>query len=407
MIVGSGVLGLMTAIRLAEAGHRVTVVEGSSTLGNGATSQNLGGIQSGIVYFPKFPACVEPFKQGVTHYAAMFPRAKVNEQPKWYVGPPADVTTLRNRLDQFSIYYRDVPTKERLDIFRVGHHEEFDAVEVIHEFVASSHRVLLDLAQRCKNLGVRLLRGEPVKEIPIGANGHAIGVRTTAHTHVADDIVLASGFGTPAIVETIDRQINPGTNCLGQHFAVSHGTIFLTQTRNPPLRRPIHSVNTDALPSLFPVRNGHVYIVNSNSNLEARDWSSISPYQSSFVDTTRSTMTYHAADLKCDPIGPASTETIPLWAVMGPELTGVPNVSIGNPGRMTYAPVASKELADVVHGSGTGPVVMGPFLERIELSTVRLVTPPTWAHGGVIERSAGIDQQDCTTRILGIRGRSR
>jgi hypothetical protein len=139
--------------------------------------------------------------------------------------------------------------------------------------------------------------------------------------------------------------------------------------------------------------------VNSRSDIVAGDWSSIGPYQS-FVDESHPVRKYDGPDLRCDPTRRASHATAPLSHVMGPESTGIEGLYIATCGRMTFAPAASQQLASVVHGSDAGPVIMRPFVEKIDLATVRMVTPPPWALGGAIERSQGVPYQDCGTRIV-------
>ena len=394
LIGGSGVLGLMTAVRLADAGHRVTVIEGRDRLSSGATSQNLGGIQTGIVYVPKFEACVEPFKEGVGHYQHMFPHAQVNEDPKWYVGTPNDIATLRSRLVDHQISFRDVRLDERLEVFRPESVAAFDGVEVPGEFVASSHRVMQDLAQRCRDLGVTFVLGQPIQDVSFTKDKYglrATGVQTTKGSYGADNVVLACGFGMPDIAAKIDRRFG---SALNRHFAVSRGTYYLTRPGALPLRRAIHTVS-DTLPSIMPARNGHVYIVNSSTDLDKGDWRSLQPYNEGFVNNEHPVMSYEAADLKCapnpelDPDGRATTETIPLPGIVGPRQTGIRNLHFGNPGRMTFAPSASHALAFEVCGHKAGDIVMDPFVRPIEYETAKLVNPPVWAYGGQIERTNG------------------
>jgi glycine/D-amino acid oxidase-like deaminating enzyme len=408
LIVGSGVLGQTTAIRLAQQGHRVTCCEGSISAGDGATTHTLGGIQTGPVYAPRYPSCVEPFKQGVAHFEETFPRGWVVEKPKWYVGLHRDLETLQSRLAEYHIDYRNVRSNELLDVFRLGEHEKFGAVEVPQETVVSGHHVLCGLAQRCKNLGVRFVLGEPVKEVLIDSKSKAVGIRTAnGKQFTADTVILAAGVGTPGIVKAIDAKLNPGADRLGQHFWVDHDTLLVTRgvsnpRGTPSLTRAIHSVSTDVVPTLIPARNGHVVIVNSKSDIATGDWSSIAPYQN-FVDMSHPAVKYDGPDLKCDPTGRASDETPPLSQIMGPESTGVEGLYIATCGRLTFALAAAKCLADAVTRSDTGPETMRPFLEKVELSTVRMVTPPIWAHGGAIERSQGVQYRDCGTRIFGVK----
>jgi hypothetical protein len=69
------------------------------------------------------------------------------------------------------------------------------------------------------------------------------------------------------------------------------------------------------------------------------------------------------------------------------------NPFAGNPGRMTFSPVASHQLASAVCGGPVGDVVMREFDERIEYETFKLVTPPAWSLGGRVDRELATQRQ--------------
>lgn len=107
IVVGGGVAGLMSALRLAEAGQRVLLLE-RDKLGCGATAGNHGVIHSGALFAGLHPEIVVDCKEAQHAYRSSFPGVELSCPRSWYLARPSRLRTFRSLWKQFGITYEEV-----------------------------------------------------------------------------------------------------------------------------------------------------------------------------------------------------------------------------------------------------------------------------------------------------------
>ena len=76
IIIGAGIAGLFTALRLSKNGQKVLVVE-KDKVGSGATIANHGTIHSGAHYMVHYPEIVKSCIEAQDLFLNLFPTAKL------------------------------------------------------------------------------------------------------------------------------------------------------------------------------------------------------------------------------------------------------------------------------------------------------------------------------------------
>lgn len=198
-IVGGGVVGLMTALRLGSSGWRVAVFE-RDRLGAGATSSNHGIVHSGALFAPLHPEIVRDCYAAQAGYESSFPAAVVDTQPAWYVAKPERLASLEKLWAKLGIPHAEVDAAELAELLVVAGTAGVRAARV-RELIISTHLLLSDLAARCAAAGVELLTAAPAGRV-ITENGSVAGVALGATGFAAArHVVLCSGIGTSAILQ--------------------------------------------------------------------------------------------------------------------------------------------------------------------------------------------------------------
>jgi glycine/D-amino acid oxidase-like deaminating enzyme len=111
VVVGGGVVGLMTALRLGSCGWRVAMVE-RDQLGSGATLSNHGIVHSGALFAPLHPEIVPACYAAQSAYEVSFPAALVDVRPAWYPATPPRLAELEKRWAELGIPYAEVEAAE-------------------------------------------------------------------------------------------------------------------------------------------------------------------------------------------------------------------------------------------------------------------------------------------------------
>lgn len=206
VVVGGGVVGLMSAARLAATGQQVLLAEGS-LLGSGATTSNHGIVHSGALYARLHPEVVPACRRAQRLFRATFPDALVPARPSWYVCRPDTLDTYRRSWDDHDITHEPVAPAQVRELLP-GLGDNLAAAAVDEAFI-DTRTLLIELASRCIALGVELRVGYEVGAVVV-AGGRVQGV-LTAHGPVhARHVVLCAGIDTARLLGTAGSRVGNG-----------------------------------------------------------------------------------------------------------------------------------------------------------------------------------------------------
>jgi glycine/D-amino acid oxidase-like deaminating enzyme len=193
VIVGGGISGLMTALRLATCGFRIGLVE-KGEIGSEASTSNHGMIHSGALYSELHPdvatLCVEANKL----FRQTFSDAIVPLEDTWYFASSQRLEHYKQLWQLQGIPYSSV---ERTTWEAILQPEPTISMSCasLPDFVVSPRRILVELVQSCLDVGVEISPLTSVHEI-IFRQGTAaairVGVRETVSAH---QVILCSGLG--------------------------------------------------------------------------------------------------------------------------------------------------------------------------------------------------------------------
>lgn len=204
VIVGGGISGLMTALRLAQCGFRIGLFE-KGEIGSEASTSNHGMIHSGALYSEFHPdialLCIEANRL----FHQTFPDAIIPLEDTWYFATP-------RRLEHFKQLWRlqDIPftdvDKSAWAAILQPEHDIGLACASLPDFIVSPRRILVELVQMCLDLGVEIAPMTPVHEVIChqgAASAIRIGLRETVSAH---KIILCAGLGLIHLFKQIESR---------------------------------------------------------------------------------------------------------------------------------------------------------------------------------------------------------
>ncbi len=202
VIVGGGVSGLMTALRLARCGFRVGLFE-KGEIGSEASTSNHGMIHSGALYSEFHPDIALLCKEANTLFHQAFPDAIVPLQDTWYFASAERLEHFK-RLWRFQgISFTDVEPDAWTTLLRPQHRARL-ACAALPDFIVSPRRILIELVQMCLDLGVDISPMTPVHEV-IFRQGAAAAIRVGHRETVsAQHVILCAGLGLLPFLKQIE-----------------------------------------------------------------------------------------------------------------------------------------------------------------------------------------------------------
>jgi glycine/D-amino acid oxidase-like deaminating enzyme len=211
VIVGGGIAGLATAVRLAKGGLPVTLFE-ASDLGSAASTRNQGWLHSGGYFALDAPAyakaCFASLEETL-RFCPDCPEPHISSMAYLFARPDTLVKPWTDAWTAAGIPWQELPVeKVRAEL------PGLDAARVQHAFQlpdrAIRQQVLLEhLAATAQNSGVEIRTGTPVKCLPI-EDERLAGVVTSAGEEIkARLVVLAGGSSGFALCREFLQQ-HPG-----------------------------------------------------------------------------------------------------------------------------------------------------------------------------------------------------
>ena len=192
-IVGGGISGLMTALRLAKCGFRVGLFE-KGEIGSEASTSNHGMIHSGALYSEYHPEvamlCIEANK--LFHEA--FPDAILPLEETWYFASVPRLEHFERLWHLQGIPFTEVDPRAWTTILQPRYDISL-ACAALPDFVVSPRRILVEMVQMCLDLGVDISPMTPVHAVLL-RQGAAVGIRVGLRETVsAREVILCPGLG--------------------------------------------------------------------------------------------------------------------------------------------------------------------------------------------------------------------
>jgi glycine/D-amino acid oxidase-like deaminating enzyme len=198
-VIGGGIAGLLTALRLARGGHAVALIE-ADRLGSGATTSNHGMVHSGALYVRQHGHVVQHLRQAHAAFSALVPDAELPADWAIYIVPTPDAPDFLDRLRRHRIAYHATDPGQVPEV----HHAVRDAhrLVAIGERVFSSRRIIAVLAGQCLTAEVTVITGATVAGIA-HSGGKVTGVRLSRDHLPARHVVIAAGTGTAQLLSDL------------------------------------------------------------------------------------------------------------------------------------------------------------------------------------------------------------
>ncbi len=203
-IVGGGVTGLMTALRLAKCGFRVGLFE-KGEIGSEASTSNHGMIHSGALYSEFHPDVALLCFEANRLFQQMFPDAILPLEDTWYFGTSQRLDLFKRLWELQGIPFQEVDRSIWTDILQPQHASDLSCAS-LPDFIVSPRRILIELVQMCLDAGVEISPRTWVQDVLLRQGAAAaikVGLRETVSAH---QIILCAGLGVIHLLKQIESR---------------------------------------------------------------------------------------------------------------------------------------------------------------------------------------------------------
>lgn len=201
IIIGAGIAGLFTALRLSKNGQKVLVVE-KDKVGSGATIANHGTIHSGAHYMVHYPEIVKSCIEAQDLFLNLFPTAKLLSKNSIHIvkgkNYPDFERLLKHNQFEYKIIKPDHISELKPNILK---NSKFVS---LREEVYSSREILDILISYCLANGVKFLLGNKIQKIK-SESECVVGICIGSNELIkAKNVIVATGMGTEGILNSIN-----------------------------------------------------------------------------------------------------------------------------------------------------------------------------------------------------------
>ncbi|MGX1811457.1 NAD(P)/FAD-dependent oxidoreductase [Nocardia sp. NPDC055321] len=193
IVIGGGIAGLMTAVRLSHAGLRTALVE-RDALGAGATTGNHGIIHSGALYARHHPHVAALCAEAQHAFHESFPARIVEPRECRYVGTEATLSEYQRLWREHGFTTSTVDPDESAALLASMPQRDFH-VAAVRELVIDTRSMLTDLAADALAHGATLFTGAHARRV-VTERGRVIGVETADGFIAGSSVIVCGGIGT-------------------------------------------------------------------------------------------------------------------------------------------------------------------------------------------------------------------
>ena len=246
IVIGAGVTGLMTSVRLAENGAKVILFE-QGKVGSGASIGNQGIIHSGGMYAELHPEVVGTCKETAKLFTRYFSNAIIPSRKSLFFADKKRIEEIRIIWEEQNLKFDDSSLDEIQEFMRSQIAKRFFGLS-IYEPTVSPKQILINLAQLCLDLGVHIHTMTSVHEI-VHNNNKFVGVKVGRNELVlARGGVLCSGIENKKFMENM--QLKSATR-------IKSRLATMIAIKNNTLNRALISLNYGGL-TLVPTVSDYV-----------------------------------------------------------------------------------------------------------------------------------------------------
>ena len=211
IVIGAGIVGNATAYYLAKMGKKVIVLEASDYIGNGGSSRNGGGVRQSGRNPKELPLMIWGVKNiwpGLSQELGV--DTEYVQGGNLRLGKTKEHIEILNRLTQAAVKCGlDVKMIEAEEVRKINPYlsEAVIGASWCHtDGHANPLVTTLGYYKAARALGVNFITGCPVKKI-ITQCGKVTGVQTEESIFYADNVVVAAGYESNEILNTVGISI--------------------------------------------------------------------------------------------------------------------------------------------------------------------------------------------------------
>jgi hypothetical protein len=201
VVVGAGIAGLLTALRLSGGGQKVLVIE-KNKIGSGSTFSSHGMIHSGALYVQHHGHIVKNCQEAQKAYSTLLGDAEIPCEPSVYIAAKNSMSDFVKHLDMYGFDHEPIAINKvpELNQKMVRDYEML----TLKERVFSPEMILKLVTSYCLAKNVRFVLGAGFPRIA-SKNGKIVGIKIGLNELLAcKNVVIASGLGTMQVLQSFN-----------------------------------------------------------------------------------------------------------------------------------------------------------------------------------------------------------
>jgi len=199
IIIGGGIAGLLTAIRLSMAGKKVLVID-KDKIGSGSTSSNHGMVHSGALYTSQHGHIVKQCQEAQKAFSELLHNAEIPCNDSVYISSLEKLNQFTSKLDTYGYSYKYLSNDAVPELNKKAL-KKYKMIS-IKERIFSSEEILKILTSHCLNNNVSFLLGIKINNLLI-SEGKIKGINYGLNKVItSSNVIIACGLGTTQLLRS-------------------------------------------------------------------------------------------------------------------------------------------------------------------------------------------------------------